>query len=75
MAVCKHGVERNGAVGVARLNGLVWFGGSDICECCGSRFYYLEHCFGLETQTWQPKNKCGLCGGEYITKIDDLSRD
>jgi hypothetical protein len=63
---CEHGVE-----GLTGLTG-PWAGGIGKCDCCGNFIYYID-CFGSNgygswtASTWEPKNRCGQCGGKQVT--------
>jgi hypothetical protein len=48
-----------------------WAGGVSKCSCCFSTFGYSDSgSYGMDrgkVTTWQPKDKCGTCGGKYVT--------
>lgn len=63
MKICKHGSD-----GVNPFKG-GWNGGVSKCDCCGAMILYVDSTsYGdyIKSRTWQPKNLCGKCGGEYI---------
>lgn len=62
--ICSHGRRPSSGPRAARCPVLH-------CTCCGSRFGVVGSVFGLgngeaEIKTWQPRNRCGPCGGGYI---------
>lgn len=62
---CEHGVSAADGRFVGE-----WNAPFSTCECCGVRFPYCDtgsiSARGFESRTWQPRNKCGQCGGGYV---------
>jgi hypothetical protein len=63
--VCIHGRSANDG----RFEGQ-WNAPFSQCSCCGVRFPYIDSgsygANGGRGRTWQPKDKCSSCGGEYV---------
>lgn len=69
MSTCEHGLT----IGGTHLHlTLPWAGGVSLCKCCQKSFGWIEsHCSNFTTghyqsNTWQPKDLCGVCGGKYV---------
>jgi hypothetical protein len=64
--VCEHGVRHGGN---ENAEPVVWNGPVGTCECCGRGFTYLDSFnfskAGSSGRSWNPKNRCGSCGGRY----------
>ena len=64
--VCPHGVPLRGCPDWRGG----WNGGVSECGCCFTTFGFVD--IGSINSTcgtiksWQPKNRCGQCGGAYI---------
>ena len=63
MKRCEHGSD-----GINHFSG-GWNGGVSKCDCCGATVLYVDSAsYGdyIKSRTWEPKNKCGTCGGKYV---------
>jgi len=64
---CEHGSDGN-----HQFPGS-WNGGVSQCSCCGGLILYIDSFSGnfegdYKSVSWQPKDKCGICGGGYIVQ-------
>lgn len=62
---CEHGVAGDHKRFIGQ-----WNSPFSKCGCCGVLFPYSDQgsvsSRGFWSRTWQPKDRCGQCGGGYV---------
>lgn len=80
METCEHGAgrERHKSYG-----DVVFACPLGTCSCCGTIFPFIDSEFitwkdGIEivdATKWEPEDRCGPCGGEYVQKHEETLGD